>query len=41
MKIDNNFFQWLAFAIRVIRILIEMFGDDNEKEAARNNHIEV
>ncbi len=41
MKINGDFFKWLAFAIRVIRLLIELFGDDDEQEAAKNNHIEV
>lgn len=41
MKIGADFFSWMAFVIKLIRLFIESFGDDEEKEVAKNNHIEV
>lgn len=41
MKIDSNFFKWLQFAIRVIKVLIELFGDLDEQEEAKNHKVEI
>ncbi|GAH58917.1 unnamed protein product [marine sediment metagenome] len=41
MDVGNDFFKWMAFIIRLIRVFIEIFGNDAEKESAKNNHIEV
>lgn len=41
MKVDNNFFKWLAFAMRIIKLMIEMFGDPDEQEEAKNNKVEI
>lgn len=41
MKINGDFFIWLSFIIKLIRLFIELFGDPDEQEVAKNNHIEV
>ena len=39
MKIGDDFFDWMNFIIRLIQIFMEVFGDDHEKEIAKNNHV--
>lgn len=40
MHVGDDFFKWMSFIIKLIRIFIEIFGDDDEKEAAKNNHVD-
>lgn len=41
MKFNDDFFQWLSFIIKLIRIFIEIFGDPAEQESAKRNHIDT
>lgn len=41
MHIGSDFFKWFGFIVKLVRLFIEIFGDDDEKEVAKNNHIEV
>lgn len=41
MHIGKDFFAWTTFIVKLIRLFIEIFGDENEKEVVKNNHINV
>lgn len=41
MHVGNDFFKWMNFIIQLIRIFIQIFGDDDEKEAANNNDVKA
>lgn len=41
MHIGEDFFDWMNFVIKLIRLFIEIFGDDDEKQVVKNNHINV
>jgi len=41
MHIGSDFFKWMNFIIRLVRIFIEIFGDEEEKTTAKNNNLEA
>ena len=38
MIFGEDFFRWSAFIIRLIKLIAEIFGDDDDKKQA-NNHL--
>lgn len=41
MRVGNDFWLWLKFAIELIKIILRIFGDDEDKEAANKNGISL
>lgn len=41
MHIGEDFFNWMGFIIKLIRLFIEVFGDEDERKVVKNNHINV
>lgn len=41
MHVGSDFFRWMAFVVKLIHLFISVFGDDDEKEVEKNNHIEA
>lgn len=41
MEINGDFFKWLAFVIKLIRIFIEIFGNPDEQEISKKNKVEI
>lgn len=41
MHVGDDLFKWMAFIIKLIRLFVEIFGDDDEKEVAKNGHVNV
>lgn len=41
MRIGNDFWMWLKFAIALIKIIFEVFGDDEDRENVKKNGISL
>lgn len=41
MRVGNDLWMWLRFAIELIKIILRIFGDDEDKEAAAKNGIDL
>lgn len=41
MKVGKDFWLWLRFAIELIKLILRIFGDDEDKESAHKNGIEI
>lgn len=37
MIFGKDFFKWMAFAIELIKLLIRIFGDDEDRKTAEQN----
>ena len=37
MHFDESMWKWLGFVIKLIKLFIEIFGDNDEQEIAKNN----
>lgn len=40
MQLGSDFFKWFKLLVAIIKLLIETFGNDNDKTELRKNHIE-
>lgn len=40
MKLGKDFFKWFTFAIALIKLLIQIFGDEEDNHNLQANHIE-
>lgn len=40
MKLDASFFRWLRFFVQVLKMLVNTFGDDDEKIELKKNGFE-
>lgn len=41
MKLGSDFWPWLRFAIELIKLIIRMFGDDDDKKQAEENNVAI
>lgn len=41
MKLGNDIWLWLKFAIELIKIIMSIFGDDDDKKTAKENGIKL
>lgn len=41
MRFGSDMWNWLKFVIGLIRLLKEIFGDDEDKEDIKNNGIKL
>jgi len=41
MKFGSDLWSWLKFIIGLIKLLKEIFGDDEDKEDVRSNGIKI
>ncbi len=41
MKFGSDLWSWLKFIIGLIRLLKEIFGDDEDKDDIKNNGIQI
>ena len=40
MHIGSDFFLWFRFVIELVKLFISIFGNEDEKEELKNNHVE-
>jgi len=40
MKLGSDFFNWFRFITQVIKLFIQVFGDNDENNELKKNHIE-
>lgn len=40
MHFGSDFFNWMGFVMAVIRLFVKIFGDPDEQEQAKNNHVD-
>lgn len=41
MKFGKDLWQALRFLIMLLKLIIEMFGDDDDKAEAKNNNVKL
>jgi len=41
MKFGSDLWLALGFLIKLLKLIIEVFGDDDDKAEANNNHVDM